>query len=76
MINALLVVIAFAAVGAYEIPKMLRDKLNREFVVFLVILGLGFAVAFMHALGVDVPNPFEALNTLVNWVRRDVWRLR
>jgi hypothetical protein len=75
-LNTLLVIMAFAAIAAHEIPKMLKGKLYRELAVFSVVLGLGFAVALMHALGVRVPNPFKAMDALVSWAKQSIRRLR
>jgi hypothetical protein len=64
--NAVLIIIAFAAIAAYEVPKLLSERLYRELVVFSCILGLGFAISFLHAVGVAIPNPIDGMGALVD----------
>lgn len=68
--NVVFIIIGFAVVTIYEVPKMLSQKLYRELAVSSAILSLGFLVALLYVFGVDVPNPFRALDMLVNWAKQ------
>ncbi len=68
--NAVLLIAAFAAIAAYEVPQLLAERLYRELIVFTCILGLAFAISFLHVLGIDVPNPIDGMGILVDQVGR------
>jgi hypothetical protein len=48
-------------VCAIEIPKMLKQKLVKELIAFVILLLLGTAIGVMKGLGVKVPNPSDFL---------------
>ena len=55
--NAVLLIVAFAAIAAYEVRKLLSERLYRELIVFACVLGLAFTISFLHVIGIDVPTP-------------------
>lgn len=68
--NAVLLIVSFAAIAAYEVPKLLSEGLYRELVAFTCVLGLGFVIGLLYLIGVDVPNPIEGMNSLIHWAGR------
>jgi hypothetical protein len=54
-----------------EIPKMLKEKLNRELFAFIVLLGLGTVLAILKSLNVEIPNPSD----FIAWVYSPVTEL-
>ncbi len=42
-----------------ETPKMLKLKLYRELVVFLVLLASGTFIMIMNTLEIEIPNPSD-----------------
>lgn len=59
-IVAILAVFAFGIVLCVaEIPKMLKQKLYRELLVFLILLASGMILAVLKSLAVEIPNPSD-----------------
>ena len=46
-----------------EIPKMIRLKLRKELVTFLILLSVGTVLVVMKNFNMQIPNPSE----LVEW---------
>jgi len=69
-VNVVLLTAAFAAIAAYEVPKLLAERLYRELIVFTCILGAGFTISLLHVLGIDVPSPIDAMGFLVHQAGR------
>lgn len=62
---AIVAVLAFSTVLCIiEIPKMVKEKLNKELWTFSILLGLGTALAILKSLGFMIPNPSD----FVAWV--------
>ncbi|MEW5761610.1 MAG: hypothetical protein AB1776_00210 [Bacillota bacterium] len=52
----LLIVAGFAAIVAFELPRLLREKLYREMTVFFVLIAIGLALSIGQVLRVPLPN--------------------
>ncbi|SHH75014.1 hypothetical protein SAMN02745823_00846 [Sporobacter termitidis DSM 10068] len=59
-------IVSFAAIIVFdivlcivEIPKMISQKLIKEFVTFSVLLLVGTTIAVLKCLNINVPNPSE-----------------
>jgi hypothetical protein len=61
----LLLVLAFLAMVAWEVPYLLREKLWRELTVFSVLWLLGFALSFLLTIGVELPSPADGIEYLI-----------
>lgn len=57
----MLLVLAFAAIAAIEVPGMLKKKQWGELAAFTVILALTFGLSAAMTLRVKVPNPTRLL---------------
>ncbi len=66
--SVVLLVLAFAAIVAYEVPGIIRRREWGELVLFLVLVLFGFAVSFLQAIGVRVPNPVRGIEFLTGKV--------
>lgn len=64
----LLLVLAYLAMILFEVPGLIRKKYWRELVAFSVLLLLAFTISLLQVLGVKIPNPNEAITTLVEAV--------
>lgn len=42
-----------------EIPKMLREKLYKEFWTFSILLGLGVVLVILLSFDIKIPNPSD-----------------
>lgn len=58
--NLLLVVVAFAAIAALDLPKMVKGKRWRDLSIYAGIFVLVFALGVLVALGVEIPSPIKA----------------
>ena len=59
--NLLLVFLAFAGIGAIDLPDMVRNKRWRDLVVYSIIFLLVLALGVLVASGVKVPSPIKAI---------------
>jgi len=47
-----------------EIPKMRKNKENRELAAFSIILALGTLLTILKCLSVEIPNPADFVQTV------------
>lgn len=66
--SVVLLVLAFAAIVAYEVPGIIRRREWGELVLFLVVVLFGFVVSILQAIGVPVPNPVRGIEFLTGKV--------
>lgn len=59
-----MVVLAYAAIVALEVPRMLRKKQRGELVAFSVILAVAFVLSMLLTLGVRVPSPTKGIEAI------------
>ncbi|MTI81538.1 MAG: hypothetical protein FH758_11780 [Firmicutes bacterium] len=57
-------VVLFVAIIAIEVPKLIKEELWREFVVFGVLMLLGMVLSFGLVLNLPLPNPVSALEAV------------
>lgn len=62
--SIILVLVFSTVLCIIEIPKMRKQKLNRELWTFSILLGLGTILAILKSLDVKIPNPSD----FVAWV--------
>ncbi len=65
MATVILLIAVFAVIGLFEVPKMLRNGLWRELLVFIVLLILGFTLSVLLTLDVPVPSPARGIRFLM-----------
>lgn len=54
---AVSLIFVFITIALLEMPKLIKEKLWREFIVFLGFFFLAFTISFLMAVGVKVPSP-------------------
>ncbi|TEB07397.1 hypothetical protein Psch_00948 [Pelotomaculum schinkii] len=59
-----LLVLAFLIMIALEVPGLVKKKAWRELAAFSFFLLLGFALALSQVLGLEAPNPTDAIEAL------------
>lgn len=57
----LMVFIGFAAMAAINLPGMIKKKLWRDLVVYLLFFLAVLTLAILMALGIKVPSPIKAV---------------
>lgn len=62
---AIVITLIFAGIACIEVPQMVRQKYWRELVVFSVLLGCGYIVSLLLALGVQLPTIAEVITNAV-----------
>jgi len=60
----ILLVLAFLIMTLLEVPGLVKKKAWRELAAFSFFLLLGFALALPQVLGMEVPNPSNAIEAL------------
>ncbi len=61
MAVALFVVVFGSILSLIEIPDLLKKKMHRELVAFVVLTVLGMSLALLKAFGWSIPNPSDLL---------------
>ena len=59
--KVLLIIIAFTAIAAIDVPDMTKNKKWRELIIYSVIFLLIFALGVAVALDVKIPSPIKAI---------------
>ncbi|MCR4403630.1 MAG: hypothetical protein NUW12_12845 [Firmicutes bacterium] len=62
--QAVLLILAFVAIIAWEMPGILRRKERGELALFIALVLIAFAVSFLQTIGVPVPNPVKGIEFL------------
>ena len=60
----IIMVLAFAVIVFLEVPGLLKKKAWRDLAAFSFFLILGFTLALLQIMGVNMPNPNHALEAL------------
>lgn len=63
-----LVIIAYAAVGFYEIFPMAKNKQKKELILYCIIFSLAFILSILLVLGVEIPSPADPIEKVVDFV--------
>jgi hypothetical protein len=45
----------------YEVPSLIKKKLMKELIVFLILLMTGVIFSILLSLEIKVPNPFDLI---------------
>lgn len=72
MLYILLLVIFYALVAYFEVPRMLKNGMRRELVAFTVISVLGFTLAAGQILNFPLPNITKGIQAAVRPVYQAV----
>lgn len=48
----------------YEVPRMRKNKMNKELWVFSILLGIGISLNIAHSLDVKLPNPLDLITVI------------
>jgi hypothetical protein len=54
----------FTGIILLELPRLVRRKMRRELLVFLVLLVLGFGLSLSQLLDLPIPNPAKIIATI------------
>ncbi|MBO8128888.1 MAG: hypothetical protein H0Z39_06785 [Peptococcaceae bacterium] len=64
-LSIVLVLLAFAAMIAYEVPRMLREKMRRELWAFFVLIAIGLVLSIGQILKLPLPNVTRGIEAVV-----------
>lgn len=53
-----------ALIFMWEFPSLWKSKQWRELGCFAVLLAVGFCLAVMHSLNVNIPNPLDGITKI------------
>lgn len=70
----LLIVAGFAAIVAFELPRLLRQKLWREMVAFFVLIAIGMALSIGQVLRLPLPNITKGIEAVTRPVYKVIER--
>ncbi|HIE12170.1 MAG TPA: hypothetical protein EYP63_01890 [Desulfotomaculum sp.] len=72
MVYVFLVVLFYAVVSYFEVPRMLKHNMRREFYTFIAVCILGFVLAAGQILDLPLPNVMKGIETVVRPVYKAV----
>ncbi len=65
---ALLIIIAFALIAVFQIPRLLREKRIKELVWFCIFSLIGFSLFMALNAGVKIPSPIKQIMNFLDMV--------
>lgn len=60
----LLVVLAFAGIGAMDVPHMVKNKRWHDLIAYSIFFALVLTLGILVASGVKVPSPIKGIQAL------------
>jgi len=66
-----LLILAFAAIVAYELPGIIRRRERGELALFIALVVLAFTLSLLQTTGVPVPNPANGIEFLTRMIFPD-----
>lgn len=66
-----LLVLAYAVLIAFEVPKLVREKSWRELIVYSALMSLAFVLCVLEILNIQVWNPVKTTQYFV----KSLWHL-
>jgi len=67
MTTIVLILLGFAIICCYEIPKLIERKYWKELVIFSVFLMIALVFTIMHGMGITLPNPNQPAELLLHF---------
>jgi hypothetical protein len=61
-----LIILTFAAVAVFQIPRLKKAQKKKELVFFCVLLLTGFALFLLLNAGVKIPGPIKLVINFLN----------
>lgn len=65
---ALLIIIAFVLIAAFQIPRLLRAKRKKELVWFAIFSLVGFTLFMVLNAGVKPPGPIKLIMDFLDMI--------
>lgn len=69
-LKVLLILLAGAGIALYEVPRLLKQRMHREFILFCVLFFIGVGLSIAMAIDLPVPNPTRAVEVVFDPLRR------
>lgn len=65
---ALIIILAFALIAFFQVPRLLRAKRIKELVWFCIFSLAGFTLCMMLNAGVKIPGPIKLIISFLDTV--------
>ncbi len=72
--NMLLIILIAVAIVWYEVPGLIKKQMWPELTAHLVFLVIGLALAVAMTLHLPVPNPTDAIETVLGPLSRLIYQ--
>ena len=66
---ALLIILAFGSLAAYQVPKLIRAQQKKELVWFCIFFLTGFVLCLMLNAGVKITGPLKLIMDFLDGIR-------
>ncbi|MEW6173638.1 MAG: hypothetical protein AB1510_11335 [Bacillota bacterium] len=70
MVYLFLLLLFYAVVAYFEVPRMLKNNMSRELYAFIVISVLGFVLAAGQIMHFPLPNITKGIETVIKPVHK------
>ncbi|MEW6770317.1 MAG: hypothetical protein AB1330_02885 [Bacillota bacterium] len=75
MVYVFLLLLFYAVVAYFEVPRMLKNNMRRELYTFIIISLLGFILAAGQILDLPLPNITKGVEAVIRPVYKALERL-
>jgi hypothetical protein len=65
---ALLIIIAFVLVAAFQVPRLMREKRKKELVWFCIFSLIGFTLCMVLNAGVKMAGPIKLIMNVLDMI--------
>ena len=75
LLDVLLILTGFAVIVAIELPRLIKQKIYREIVIFFVLIALGITLSLGQVLQLPIPNVTKGIETVIRPIFKAVERI-
>lgn len=67
--KVLLIILAFTGAAIIDIPKLIKEKQWKEFIVTSGMLSIGLVLSILEVIGITIPNPNKGIEFIINFFK-------
>ncbi|QNB47882.1 hypothetical protein BR63_17425 [Thermanaerosceptrum fracticalcis] len=75
LLDVLLILTGFAVIVAIELPRLIKQKIYREIVIFFVLIAIGITLSLGQVLQLPIPNITKGIETVTRPIFKTVERI-
>ena len=63
--SIIILLLIFAAMAVFQVPKLIKKKSKKEFIVFSAFYIAAFLLSLLYVLDFNIPSPIEGVRYLI-----------